>query len=232
MPDAPASAAPVEPGPVPYDAVLFDLDGVVLNSEPLHEAALCEMYDARGWPIDDRRFRAFKGRTGTDVFAELADRFGADAAAIADDKHARFDALFARDGALVVGVREVLEALRAAGMPVALVTSHHRTGVDAVLARFGLAPYFAAIVTADDVARSKPHPEPYLRGAAALGVDAARCLVVEDTVHGVTSGVAAGATVAAITGTFPAFDLIAAGAAWTFDTYGDFAARLGPAVGD
>ena len=210
-----------------FEAVLFDMDGVVVDSEPIHEAALVELYAARGWPVEDPRFFALKGRSGADVFAELAARHGTDADALAADKHARYGALFAVRGALVPGVAAVLDALVARGVPLALATSAHRAEARTALDRFGVTGAFRALVTADDVARSKPHPEPYLRAASALGVDPARCLVVEDTVHGVRAGVAAGATVAAITGTFPAALLRDAGAAWTFDTYADFAERLG-----
>ena len=211
----------------PYAAILFDMDGVLVDSEPIHEASLAEMYAARGWAVADPRFRSFKGRTAADVFGALARETGAAAAEITADKRARYDALFARDGRLVPGVTAVLEALAARGVPLALATSGHRAEVDAVFARFGIGDHFAATIAGEDVTRSKPHPEPYLRAAAALGDDAARCLVVEDTLHGVAAGVAAGATVAAITGTFPAADLVDAGAAWTFDTFADFAARLG-----
>ncbi len=222
-----ADASGDVPGAFPYDAVLFDMDGVIVDSEPIHEASLLELYAARGWAVADPRFRSFKGRTAADVFGDLARVTGTAAADITADKRVRYDALFARDGRLVPGVGAVLGALTARGVPLALATSGHRAEVEAVFARFGIGTYFAATVAGEDVTRSKPHPEPYLRAAAALGADASRCLVVEDTIHGVASGVASGATVAAITGTFPAAELMDAGAAWTFDTFADFAVRLG-----
>lgn len=227
MPETPGTDAASETAPFPYAAVLFDMDGVVVDSEPIHERALVDLYTARGWPVEDPRFFGFKGRTGASVFAELGARFGVDADTLAADKHARYDTLFAAHGALVPGIEDVLQELTSRGIPLALATSAHGAEARAALARFGVAGFFRAVVTADDVTHSKPHPEPYLRAAAALGVDPSRCLVVEDTLHGVRAGVTAGATVAAIARTFPADLLRAAGAAWTFDTYADFRARLG-----
>ena len=211
----------------PYAAVLFDMDGVLVDSEPIHEASLLGLYAARGWAVVDPRFASFKGRTAAEVFGALARATGTAAADLTADKRARYDVLFARDARLVPGVDRVLTALATRSVPLALATSGHRAEVEAVFARFGLGRFFGAVVAGEDVTRSKPDPEPYLRAAARLGVDAARCLVVEDTVHGVASGVAASASVAAITGTFPADALLDAGAAWTFDTFDAFAARLG-----
>ncbi len=230
MPADPTSADPASAGPgptFPFAAVLFDMDGVLVDSEPIHEASLVALYAARGWTVDDPRFASFKGRTAAEVFGALARETGTDAADLTADKRARYDALFARDARLVPGVDRVLDALAAQGVPMALATSGHRAEVEAVFARFGLGRFFGAVVAGEDVTRSKPDPEPYRLAAARLGVDAARCLVVEDTVHGVASGVAAGAAVAAITGTFPADALLAAGATWTFDAFDAFATRLG-----
>ena len=78
-------------------------------------------------------------------------------------------------------------------MPLALVSGARRAEIDLVLRRFALGGAFAATVSADDVARGKPDPEPYLRGAAALGVPAWECLVIEDAVPGLRAAEAAGA---------------------------------------
>ena len=92
------------------------------------------------------------------------------------------------------GARELLEELHAAGVPAALVTMSIRRMAEQVAAALP-AGYLAAIVAGDDVEHSKPHPEPYLKGAAALGVTAAECVAIEDSAPGVASAVASGAVV-------------------------------------
>jgi HAD superfamily hydrolase (TIGR01509 family) len=104
--------------------------------------------------------------------------------------------LFAAGPALLPGVTALLDALRAARVPVALVSSSYRVLVDAVL-RDGLGP-FDVTVAGDEVEHGKPHPEPYLTAAARLGVDPRDCVVLEDSVAGVLAGEAAGCAVIAV----------------------------------
>jgi len=210
-----------------FRAVLFDMDGVVVDTEPIHEEALQRLYAARGWPLADPRFFAFKGRTPDEVFGELADEHGGAADELAAEKHAHYELLFEQRGRLIPGVTTFLDALDRASLPAVLVTSGRRAEVARVFARFGLEGRFRAVVAAEDVTRSKPDPEPYIAGAAHAGMPPKACLVVEDTVHGVRAGVAAGCTVAAYTGTFPPDLLVAAGAAFTFDAFDDLAGRIG-----
>ncbi|MCU1406869.1 MAG: putative hydrolase [Glaciihabitans sp.] len=90
------------------------------------------------------------------------------------------------------GARELLQELREAGIPTALVTSSLRTLAEGVVATFDF-PAFDYIVAGDDVSINKPHPEAYLKAAALLGVDIAECVAIEDSIPGVTSAVASGA---------------------------------------
>ncbi|MEX0747938.1 MAG: HAD family phosphatase, partial [Rhodothermales bacterium] len=109
----------------------------------------------------------------------------------------------------------------------ALTTSSVRQDQRIAFDRFDLDQYFEAIVTAEDIKRSKPHPEPYLITAGRLGVDSGRCLVVEDSLNGVRSGVAAGCVVAGMTTSFDEVKLSSAGAHFTVDTFEELVARLG-----
>jgi len=222
MPLAPTR--PLVPG---LAAVLFDFDGVVLDSEPLHEQALQGLYAARGWPLDDPRFFAFKGRTEAVNFAAITARFGGDGEAHRADYRARYHALL-EEPPLVPGVAAFLDRCLAHGLSLALVTSAPRATVEQVFDAHDLDRYFHTVVADDDVTHAKPHPEPYLLGAARLGADPARCLVVEDSAHGAASGAAAGATVAGRIDSFDADALRRAGAAFTFDEYADLAAAVWP----
>ncbi|MEV4218332.1 HAD family phosphatase [Nonomuraea sp. NPDC049725] len=100
------------------------------------------------------------------------------------------------------GASELLDALRDEGVPVALVTSSLREIADAVLKAVGR-DRFDAIVTADDVTRTKPDPEPYLAAARLLGVEPVRCVVLEDSPNGVAAGTAAGCAVVAVPSLLP-----------------------------
>jgi HAD superfamily hydrolase (TIGR01509 family) len=95
------------------------------------------------------------------------------------------------------GAKRLLAELDAAGVPMALVTASYRAIVDAVLPSLG-AHHFGVTVAGDDVERSKPHPEPYLRAAAGLSADPAHCVVIEDSPTGVAAGEAAGCVVVAV----------------------------------
>jgi HAD superfamily hydrolase (TIGR01509 family) len=179
-------------------AVLFDMDGTLIDSEPswmAAEARLAAEFDVP-WTADDAESlvgidlwdgaRAFIARgvpmEADAIVQRLVDEVIADLG----------DTLPARPGAL-----ELLGELRAQGVPVALVTMSTRALVDrietAFAAALGTAP-FDATVTGDECERGKPHPEPYLRGAALLGVDAADAVAIEDSFTGVASALAAGIT--------------------------------------
>lgn len=208
-------------------AVLFDFDGVILDSEPLHEQALQQLYAARGWPVQDPQFQHFKGRTEAVNFAEITATFGGDEAAHRLQYRQNYDALIA-DPPLVPGVEAFLERCRAEGLSVAIVTSARRSTVEDVSEVHDLARFVHTVVADDDVTHAKPHPEPYLMAAAQLGVEPARCLVVEDSAHGAAAGHAAGCVVAGRVASFSAEALRTAGAAFTFDDYADLTRAVWP----
>lgn len=178
-------------------AVLFDMDGVLIDSEPAHQAAAQAVLRERGLPVPDDAdwLRVFLGRPDrdglVDWFAEH--RIAADVAALMAAKQ---DQVVARLVTEVVPYEDgqwLARALHERGVPLALVSGARRAEIDLVLGRFTLGGVFAATVSADDVTTGKPDPEPYLRGAAALDVPARECLVIEDAVPGLRAAKAAGA---------------------------------------
>lgn len=180
-------------------AVLFDMDGVLIDSEPAHRAAAQAVLRERGLPVPDETDweRIFLGRPDRDG---LLDWFGghrieADIPAL---MAAKLDLMASRlaDAALAFADGQWLaRELGRRGVPLALVTGARRAEAEFILRHYALADLFAATITADDVTVGKPDPEPYLRGAAALGLPAAECLVIEDAVPGVQATEAAGAAV-------------------------------------
>ncbi|QTX06068.1 HAD family phosphatase [Agromyces archimandritae] len=170
------------------------MDGTLVDTEPYWFAAETELVESFGgtWGHEDALGLIGSGLwESAAVFRDLGVALDDDA--IVERLTAGVRAQFARHGApWRPGARELLEALRAAGVPTALVTMSIRSMADDVVSAIGF-DAFDAIVTGDAVERPKPFPDPYLEGARLLGVDIAACVAIEDSRHGVASGVASGA---------------------------------------
>lgn len=182
-----------------FEAILFDCDGVLVDSEPITNGVLCTMLNEAGWPITPEEcMRVFIGKTVRSEAARIEAHTGrplTDAwmAEFYARRNQRLEAeLVAIDGA-VAAVQAVHAALDGR---IACASGADRLKVEMQLAKVGLAPYFEGFVfSGHEMPATKPAPDVYLAAAAALGVAPGRCLVVEDTVTGVAAGVAAGATV-------------------------------------
>ena len=183
------------------DAVLWDMDGLLVDSEPLWTIAEIELAALLGgtW-TDEIKAQVVGTRLDVAVPAILRHYGAPDTAAQVAESSAwlldRMVALYGGTSALMPGAAELLAAVDAAGVPQALVSSSYRVLVDAVLAS-GVGP-FALTVAGDEVTHGKPHPEPYLTAAAKLGADPRRCVVLEDAPSGVAAGEAAGCAVVAV----------------------------------
>ena len=192
--------------PYPFAAVLFDLDGVIIDTTGLHYRAWEEFGRAHGHVPSRDELLATNGRRAGEVlrvwFGEgLSEE---EAAALVLERETLFNRLLATEPVSEVpGVREFLEALRRAGVPRAVATSAVPMNAELSLSRLGLRGMFDARLTAADVVRGKPDPEVYLKAASALGVAPTACLVIEDAVLGVRAALAAGARCLALTTTFP-----------------------------
>ena len=183
-------------------AVLFDMDGLLVDSEPLWTVAEEELADRLGstWTAE---IKAAVIGTRMDLAVPTMLRLlGVDDGpeAVARESAwllARMVELFGTDLVLRPGAQALLDALATTDVPLALVSSSYRPLVDAGLARLG-AGRFALSLAGDEVVSGKPAPEPYLTAAARLGVRADRCVVLEDSPAGVASGEAAGCAVVAV----------------------------------
>ncbi|MXX79529.1 MAG: HAD family phosphatase [Chloroflexi bacterium] len=175
-------------------AVIFDMDGVLLDSEPLHYEAVRIILAEQGvdFPLED--YFRYLGTTLTSTWDDLCERypitmpFAQFEARYNDDVLAHY-----RAGApLIRGAQELVEQLRDAGVPIAVASSSHRMWVDAALKGAGLSDCFDQTTAGDEVSMGKPSPEIYLKAAEKLGVDPARCIAIEDAPAGVESASAAG----------------------------------------
>ena len=182
-----------------FESVLFDCDGVLVDSEPITNGVLRDMLEERGWKLSPQEcMRIFIGKAVKDEAALIEARTGQP---LTEDWMVRFRER--RNLALMAGVKPIRGAVEAVAKihalyegRIACASGADRFKVELQLEKCGLMRYFKdRIFSGHELPRSKPAPDVYLAAAAALGVDPRRCAVVEDTVTGVMAGVAAGATV-------------------------------------
>jgi len=194
------------PSPYPFAAVLFDLDGVIIDTTALHYRLWERFGQARGFVPTEAQLLATNGRPAVETLREwFGEALDADTLApmMRELETMVCQALEGEPVDAVPGVREFLQALRTAGVPWALGTSAVPAHAEAALSRLGLSEAFPVRITAADITRGKPHPEVYLKAAAALGVAPSACLVFEDALSGLRAARAAGASCVALTTSFP-----------------------------
>lgn len=195
-------------------AVLWDLDGTLVDSLDLHWRAWVEIAAAEGLALTHAQFVATLGKRNDEIVAGwFGDRFDADGCArLGHIKEARFRDLVAQHGLLPLpGAAEWVARLRADGWRQAIATSAPRANLEAMLSALGLTGRFDAEVAAEDVVNGKPHPEVFLTAAARVGATPERAVVVEDAVNGLLAGRAAGMKTIAVHPTpLPGADLAVA----------------------
>jgi HAD superfamily hydrolase (TIGR01509 family) len=182
-----------------FDAVLFDCDGVLVDSELITHQVLSQMLGELGWSISPQdALRIFVGKAVRDEAAliEANTGFSLTEAWLAQFR-ARRNAALERELVEIPGAGSAVHALhRAFDGRIAVASGADRVKVEMQLKKIGVFECFAGrIFSGHELPRSKPHPDVYLAAAAGLGVEPARCAVVEDSVTGALAGVAAGATV-------------------------------------
>ena len=185
-----------------YDALMFDLDGTLIDSESLAVASGLAAFAEAGFPVDLAFMHRLVGISGAGSLAIIRERHPE----IALD---RLDALWRRGFQASVqtgltlkpGVTELLS--RALHLPRVVVTSSRRAEAHAKLGQVGLGNSFVHVVTVEDVTQAKPAPEPYLLAAALLGVSPARCLVFEDSEAGSEAAHRAGCVVVQVPDVVP-----------------------------
>lgn len=184
--------------------IIFDCDGVLVDSEPLSMRADVEILKRFGVDISEAEaHRRFVGRTFEAMLKEISAQRGVafpeDAAAL---KNARINELYRSELQLVRGVRDALESIRNLGLTMSIASNSPKERVKLALQLTGLIGYFKDnIVTFEDVPHGKPAPDVFLLAAKKAGVKADHCIVVEDSITGVTAAVDAGCWTLGFTGT-------------------------------
>jgi HAD superfamily hydrolase (TIGR01509 family) len=178
----------------PFAALIFDMDGLLLDTEPLYQKAMTHTCKALGFHMSDQLHTSQVGAPNDVSDALMMAAFGPDFPL--DTYNAQTRAMMRElvAGGLTVkpGARALLTELGQRGIPAAVATSTPRPTAPDRLRQTGLIDYFAAVVTRTDVSRGKPHPEPFLLAAQKLGIDPALCVALEDSHNGVRSAHSAG----------------------------------------
>lgn len=217
-----------------FDAVLFDCDGVLVDSESITNRVLCTMLNESGWAISQEQCtRDFIGKTVRSQAAVIEAHTGKPLTdAWMAEFYGRRNAALRAELVAIDGAVEAVKRIHAlCEGRIACASGADRAKVEMQLTKVGMAPYFEGhVYSGHEMPRSKPFPDVYQAAAKALDVDPAKCLVIEDTTTGVQAGVAAGATV---WGYFPADQghasaeqLLEAGAACVFGHMGDLPAMF------
>ncbi|MEV4679170.1 HAD family hydrolase [Streptomyces kurssanovii] len=211
-----------------YDLVIFDNDGVLVDSEPLSNTLLAAYLTELGHPTTyEESLRDYMGSAMHRVHDLVRERTGQDLPADFDDTfHARVFAAFERELTAVDGVTEVLEKLRADAVPYCVASSGSHERIRVGHRTTGLDRWFreGTVFSAQDVGRGKPAPDLFLHAAERMGVAPERCVVVEDSRLGVQAALAAGMDVYGFTAMTPAAEL--AGADGHFTSMAELPALL------
>ncbi len=199
----------------PFGLVIFDCDGVLVDSERLAIKVDMVYLERLGWPMTEAEIvERFVGRSDADMRAVIEAQLGGPIPADLDEEFERlYRETLERELEPVEGIEAVLDARVRAGTPVCVASSGTHAKFRRSLARTGLARYFDdRIFSATDVTHGKPAPDLFLHAASTLGVEPDRCAVVEDSVYGVQAAIAAGMRAFAYAGgVTPAERLISAG---------------------
>jgi sugar-phosphatase len=214
----------------PASALLLDLDGTLVDSEPIHRDAYRSFFTARGWEYDEELLGRFTGRRADDVFARTPGPWhGEDPTALHAEVVGHLDT--DRLPEAVPGAAALVAAAVAAGVPMAVVTSAGPDWVAATLDPvLGMHDHVAEVVTREDVVDGKPDPTGYAMACERLGADPAAAVAVEDSPAGLRAALAAGVgRVVGVTTTWSAEELGAAGATHVVDDLRDVVPLLTPA---
>lgn len=187
-------------------AVIFDMDGVLVDSEKLINAAAVAMFQEKGLNVQPEDFVAFVGAGEDRYIGGVAEmyRFPLDIPAGKQRTYEIYLAMVALRLESFPGAVELVHACRTAGLLVAVASSADAIKVQANLVKLGLPKSFwDAVITGENVKNKKPAPEIFLTTAGILGVDHTECVVVEDAVNGVQAAKAAGMRCVAVAQTFP-----------------------------
>ena len=184
-----------------FDAVIFDMDGVLIDSEPLWKIAMEEVFKSVGCSLTRKDFQKTVGLRLDEVIQYWYEHTGWENATPKEVEEAivrRMIELLNENGTPLTGVIETLEFLKLRGKKIGLATSSYAVLIDTVLNALSIRQYFDFTHSAENESHGKPHPAVYLTVADQLQIQPKKCLVIEDSLNGIISGKAARMTVVCI----------------------------------
>lgn len=177
--------------------VIFDMDGVIVDTEPVHRYAYHTHFDELGIEVSEHVYNSFTGHSTKNTYERLKELYGVEGEvqSLVLRKRALFNDSFDTkpDLELIEGVRELIEDLHAKGVELIVGSSASKSTIDRVFNRFGLYPFFTHIVSGEDLPKSKPDPAIFLKAASLAKYNAKEnCIVIEDSTNGIKAANAAG----------------------------------------
>lgn len=178
------------------EAFIFDMDGVIIDSEPIHSRVKMDTFRHFGLDFEESRLKDYMGGTSGLIFRDVVAESGREdlePEMLIEYKHRHYLEVLEGGGIEPVpGARELIEALYEAGVPLGLATSSFPRVMNTVLDSFGLRQFFSSVISGGELKESKPNPEIYLLSAQRLGARPAGCWVLEDTKNGLLAAKRAG----------------------------------------
>ncbi|WP_223034554.1 HAD family hydrolase [Hanstruepera marina] len=177
-------------------AVIFDMDGVIVDTEPLHHKAYFKMFDEVTIDVSEELYQSFTGQSTMNICKYLCNHFNLNKSPeeLVQIKRKAFTHLFFNDPdlQLIDGVRDLIEDYYSNNLTLILASSASMFTIDNVFSRFELNPYFKAKLSGADLKASKPHPEIFINAAKASGYKKENCIVIEDSTNGIKAAHSAG----------------------------------------
>ena len=176
--------------------VIFDMDGVIVDTEPVHHYAYNEHFRQLNIDVSPEMYASFTGNSTKNIFERLKLQFGLadDVQKLVETKRNLFNDAFdsKEDLYLLDGVEDLIKDLHSNGMQLVLASSSANVTINRIFNRFGLHKYFTHIVSGEDFPKSKPHPAIFLKAAELSNTPVENCIVIEDSTNGIKAANAAG----------------------------------------
>ncbi|WP_100611368.1 HAD family hydrolase [Confluentibacter lentus] len=177
-------------------AVIFDMDGVIIESEPLHYIAYHKMFDDVNIKVPAALYESFTGKSTLNICKQLCDTYNLKESpeTLVTLKRKHFDYIFENDTNfdLIEGVLDLIKDYHKNGLTLVLGSSATMPSIDRIFKKFDLNKYFKAKLSGADLKESKPHPEIFIKAAEATGFSKKECMVIEDATNGILAAKGAG----------------------------------------
>ncbi|MEO9474039.1 MAG: HAD family phosphatase [Cyclobacteriaceae bacterium] len=177
-------------------AAIFDMDGVIIDSEPLHYKAYHQMFDEVGVTVSAELYDSLTGKSTINLCKQIKEHFGLNHSPeeLAAIKRRYYNVIFENDKTfdLIDGVRDLIENYYANGLTLVLGSSATMASIERIFKRFDLNRYFKAKLSGAELKASKPHPEIFIKAAEATGFSPDECIVIEDATNGIEAAKGAG----------------------------------------